>query len=88
MNGAKLAVGLVLIGAIGGVGFALTRSKKKAVAKQSAGSSGVNPNLPPVTAQVATGYAPVVYAPYDASKIGTHLNLLDVFRYQGTVFYA
>ena len=88
MDGAKLAVGLGLIGAIGVGGFVLLRPKAKVITKTSNPGTGVDNNLPPVTADVATGYAPVVYREYDGSKIGLHLNLLDGYRYQGTVFFA
>ena len=87
MDGAKLAVGLGLIGAIGVGGFVLLRPKAKTQVKTGGSSGGVNNSLPPVTAVVATGYAPVVFKDYDGSKIGLHLNLLDGYRYQGTVFF-
>jgi hypothetical protein len=88
VDGAKLAVGLGLIGAIAGAGFVLLKPKQKAPMVKPGQVGGVDSSLPPVTVQVATGYAPVIYAAYDGSKIGTHLNLLNGFRYQGTVFYA
>lgn len=88
MDGKKLAVGLGLIGAIAGAGFMLLRPKAKKSGVKPGQVGGVDSSLPPVTVQVATGYAPVQYEAYDGSKIGTHLNLLNGFRYQGTVFYA
>jgi hypothetical protein len=87
MDAGKLVVGLGLIGAIGGAAFVLLRPKAKRSNVKPGQVGGVDSSLPPVTVDVATGYAPVVYEAYDGSKIGTHLNLLNPFRYQGTVFY-